>query len=240
MEVGAISVMLYCFRERELLLDINERIAGFRMFPSYIRVGGLRDDLPRGFHEAVTQFLDTFPTKLNEYEGLLTRNEIYVKRTRGVGKLSKDECIGLSLAGPIGRASGWNYDVRKIFPYSGYDTFDFDVPVGSGVPGRVLDEVLDALGVVDSRKLHEDPIGALARDQRLGDAELVHAVSDRLEGLRDGVVFHLPARRVLQREGPLPAGGAVVPLGQEALDRLLELRLVRLRRDRDRKRRVGR
>src|SRR4029077_330844 len=79
MEVGAISVMLYCFRERELLLDINERIAGFRMFPSYIRIGGLREDLPRGFHEAVSQFLDRFPVKLDEYEDLLTGNEIYLK-----------------------------------------------------------------------------------------------------------------------------------------------------------------
>src|SRR2546423_311848 len=140
MEVGAISVMLYCFRERELLLDINERIAGFRLFPSYIRIGGLREDLPRGFHEAVTQFLGTFPGKLNEYEDLLTKNEIYLKRTRGIGKLSKEDCIGLSLAGPIGRASGWNYDVRKAFPYGGYETFDFDVPVGTD--GDVYDRYL--------------------------------------------------------------------------------------------------
>src|SRR5574339_1131505 len=82
MEVGAVSVMLYCFRERELLLDINERIAGFRMFPSYMRVGGLREDLPAGFHDAVRAFLDRFPAKLDEYEDLLTTNEIYLKRTR--------------------------------------------------------------------------------------------------------------------------------------------------------------
>ena len=73
MEVGAISVMLYCFRERELLLDINERIAGFRLFPSYIRVGGLREDLPRGFHEAVKSFLDRFPSKIDEYDGKRSR-----------------------------------------------------------------------------------------------------------------------------------------------------------------------
>jgi NADH-quinone oxidoreductase subunit D len=140
MEVGAVSVMLYCFRERELLLDINERIAGFRMFPSYIRIGGLREDLPRGFHEVVTEFLDRFPGKLHEYEDLLTRNEIYLKRTRGVGRLAKDRCIALGLAGPIGRASGWSYDVRKAFPYGGYDTFDFDVPVGTD--GDVYDRYL--------------------------------------------------------------------------------------------------
>src|SRR5437660_10638947 len=103
MEVGAVSVMLYCFRERELLLNINELIAGFRMFPSYIRVGGLRDDLPRGFHDAVRAVLDRLPGKLDEYEDLLTNNEIYRKRTKGVGRLAKADCIGLSLAGPIGR-----------------------------------------------------------------------------------------------------------------------------------------
>ena len=93
MEVGAVSVMLYCFRERELLLNINEMIAGFRMFPSYIRVGGLREDLPRGFHEAVRAFLDRFPPKLDEYEDLLTNNEIYRERTRGVGVIAKNDAI---------------------------------------------------------------------------------------------------------------------------------------------------
>src|SRR5437764_2081976 len=95
MEVGAVSVMLYCFRERELLLNINELLAGFRLFPSYIRVGGLREDLPRGFHGAVRAFLDAFPSKLDEYEDLLTKNEIYVERTRNVGRVSRDDAIGL-------------------------------------------------------------------------------------------------------------------------------------------------
>src|SRR6202163_1737133 len=80
MEVGAVSIMLYCFGERELLLNINEMLAGFRMFPSYMRIGGLREDLPRGFHDAVRKFLDAFPSKLDEFEDLLTRNEIYLKR----------------------------------------------------------------------------------------------------------------------------------------------------------------
>src|SRR6266498_582519 len=88
MEVGAVSVMLYCFRERELLLNINEMLAGFRMFPSYMRIGGLREDLPRGFHEAVRTFLDRIVPKLDEYEDLLTQNAIYRKRTEGVGVIS--------------------------------------------------------------------------------------------------------------------------------------------------------
>src|SRR2546425_13148829 len=90
LEVGAVSVMLYCFRERELLLNLNEMLAGFRMFPSYIRVGGLREDLPRGFHAAVREILDRMPGKLNEYENLLTQNEIYPRRARGVGRLSRE------------------------------------------------------------------------------------------------------------------------------------------------------
>ena len=116
MEVGAVSVMLYCFRERELLLNINEMLAGFRLFPSYMRVGGLREDLPRGFHEAVRAFLDRFLPKLDEYEDLLTKNEIYLKRTQGVGVISKEDAVAFSLVGPIARAAGVDYDVRKYFP----------------------------------------------------------------------------------------------------------------------------
>ena len=128
MEVGAVSVMLYCFRERELLLNLNEALAGFRLFPSYMRIGGLREDLPRGFREGVRAFLDRMGPKLDEYEDLLTRNEIYVERTRGVGTISGADAIAYGLLGPIARASGVDYDVRKAFPYLGYETFEFNVP----------------------------------------------------------------------------------------------------------------
>src|SRR5713101_3750673 len=111
MELGAVSVLMYCFRERELLLNINEMIAGFRMFPSYMRIGGLREDLPRGFHDAIRAFLDRFPSKLDEYEDLLTNNEIYLKRTQGVGVISKEDAVAYGLVGPIARATGVDYDV---------------------------------------------------------------------------------------------------------------------------------
>src|SRR4026208_1208603 len=97
MDLGAASVLLYCFRERELILNINELIAGFRMFPSYIRIGGLREDLPRGFHDAVGSFLDRLLPKLGEYEDLLTQNEIYRERTQNVGRISKEDAIAMSL-----------------------------------------------------------------------------------------------------------------------------------------------
>ena len=140
LEIGAVSVMMYCFREREQLLNINEMIAGFRMFPSYIRIGGLREDLPPGFHEAVSSFLDAFPSKLDEYEALLTRNQIWLKRTRNVGIIGKEDAVAYGLVGPIARAAGVPYDVRKAFPYLGYETYDFMVPTGT--IGDVYDRYL--------------------------------------------------------------------------------------------------
>jgi NADH-quinone oxidoreductase subunit D len=131
MEIGAVTMMLYTFNERERLLNINELIAGFRMFPSYMRVGGLREDLPPGFHEAVGAFLQRIPGRIVEFEDLLTKNAIFLKRTRGVGAISRDDAISWGLVGPIARAAGSTYDVRKAFPYGGYETFEFDVPIGS-------------------------------------------------------------------------------------------------------------
>src|SRR6185436_6355953 len=128
LEIGAVSVMMYCFREREQLLNLNEMLAGFRMFPSYFRIGGLREDLPRGFHDAVRAFLDKFPAKLDEYHKLLTKNHVWLGRTKGVGKLSKEDTLALGLVGPLARAVGINYDVRKAFPYLNYETYEFDVP----------------------------------------------------------------------------------------------------------------
>ena len=159
MEVGAVSVMLYCFRERELLLNINEMLAGFRLFPSYMRVGGLREDLPRGFHDAVNAFLDRFPAKLDEYEDLLTKNEIYLKRTQGVGVISKEDAIAYGLVGPIARAAGVDYDVRKYFPYLGYETYDFDVPTRDR---RRRLRALSGARRGDAREREDLPAGARA------------------------------------------------------------------------------
>src|SRR6478736_7950198 len=128
MEIGAVSMLFYAVRERELLLNINELIAGFRFFPSYIRIGGLREDLPRGFHAAVRELLDRMPKKLAEYEDLLTANPIFTQRTQGVGLFSLEQCYQYGLVGPMARAAGSTYDVRKVYPYSGYETFEFDVP----------------------------------------------------------------------------------------------------------------
>src|SRR4030095_5988650 len=137
LEIGAVSVMMYCFREREQLLNVNEMLAGFRMFPSYLRIGGWREDLPEGFHYAVRTFLNKFPDKLREYEDLLTKNQVWLKRTKGVGVLSREDALSYGLVGPMARATGLQYDVRKTFPYLNYASYDFQVP--TAIHGDVYD-----------------------------------------------------------------------------------------------------
>ena len=129
MDLAAMSVFLYCFREREKILDIFEMVSGQRMMVSYFRPGGLWRDLPAGFEEAVRAFLDHFPEEIREYEGLLTKNPLWIDRTRGVGVISAKDAVAWGVTGPSLRGSGVNWDIRKAIPYSSYDHFDFDVPL---------------------------------------------------------------------------------------------------------------
>jgi NADH-quinone oxidoreductase subunit D len=210
MEVGAVSVMLYCFRERELLLNINELIAGFRMFPSYMRIGGLREDLPIGFHDAVRSFLEYFPPKLQEYQDLLTQNQIYLRRTKGVGALSKEDAVGLGLVGPMARACGVAYDVRRAFPYLGYETFDFDVPIGSA--GDVYDRYL--VRIEEMRQSVRICRQALDRISPTGpfdiqDFRIVPPPKDRVYTEMEALIQHF----LLYSQGfNVPAGEAYVPV----------------------------
>jgi len=210
MEVGAISVMLYCFRERELLLNINELIAGFRMFPSYMRIGGLRDDLPRGFHDAVRAFLDRLPAKLDEYEDLLSKNEIYLKRAQGVGVISKDDAIAYGLVGPIARASGVDYDVRKYFPYLGYDTYEFTVPVQTrgDVYSRYqvrIAEMRQSLKLCRQAIERITPTGPFA----IADPRITPPPKDRVYTEMEALIQHF----LIYSQGfTVPAGEAYVPV----------------------------
>ncbi len=128
MDIGAMTVFLYCFREREELLKIFEAIGGPRMFTSYFRVGGLAMEAPLGWFESVKKFVDTFPEKVDEYEGLLTGNPIWQQRTKGVARISAEDVIKLGGGGPILRASGVDFDLRRDMPYCGYENFQFKVP----------------------------------------------------------------------------------------------------------------
>ena len=130
LDLGAMSPLLYCFREREETLDMFEMVGGARMNQSYIRVGGLAGDLPEGFLDKVRDFSEVLPSRIDGYETLLTKNKIWLSRTKEVGIISAEEGIELGLSGPSLRACGVKWDLRKANPYSSYDHFDFEIPTG--------------------------------------------------------------------------------------------------------------
>ncbi|HMA19492.1 MAG TPA: NADH-quinone oxidoreductase subunit D, partial [Gemmatimonadaceae bacterium] len=127
-DLAAMSVFLYCFREREKILDIFEMVSGQRMMVSYFRVGGLWRDLPTGFEDAVRAFLNHFPEEIDEYDGLLKNNPLWIDRTKNIGVISAQDAINWGVTGASLRGSGVNFDIRKALPYSAYDHFDFDIP----------------------------------------------------------------------------------------------------------------
>ena len=210
MEVGAVSVMLYCFREREQLLNINEMLAGFLMFPSYLRIGGLREDLPRGFHEAVTTFLDKFVGKIEEYDKLLTKNQIWIKRTKGVGRMSREDTMAMGVVGPMARAVGIPYDVRRAFPYLRYDTFEFDVPTQTDgdVYARYLlklEEMRQSVRICRQAIGRISPTGAYD----CGDYRFVPPPKDRVYTEMEALIQHF----LLYSQGfNVPKGEAYVPV----------------------------
>ena len=129
LELGAISMFWYAFREREMILDLSELVAGYRMHTRYFQVGGLAEDIPRGFYPEARKFCEWMPKAVDDYETLLTRNKIWLERTEGVGLLSAADAIALGQSGPVLRASGVDWDLRKRQPYLAYHQVDFDVPV---------------------------------------------------------------------------------------------------------------
>jgi len=132
LDLGANSVFLYTFREREQLLDLFEELSGARMMTSFIRPGGLAKDLPEAWLEKVSGFLDMLPTRVDDYESLLTQNPLFKERTVGIGKLTAEQALDLGVSGPMLRASGVDFDLRTANPYSMYERFSFDVPVLTG------------------------------------------------------------------------------------------------------------
>ena len=128
LDLAAMSVFLYTMREREKILDIFEMISGARMMTTYIRPGGLWREVPVEFEDAVRDFVAAAPAHIDEYEELLTNNELFLDRTKGIGIITAQECVEWGVSGPIIRASGMPYDIRKVAPYSGYEQYDFDIP----------------------------------------------------------------------------------------------------------------
>ena len=131
LDIGAMTVFLYCFREREILLELFEELCGARLTFSYARIGGVRQDVSTSFISKLQDFVDIFPDKIPEYETLIDTNSIWLKRTVGVGVLSREQALSLGMTGACLRASGVDYDVRKHHPYDAYDQVDFEVPIAT-------------------------------------------------------------------------------------------------------------
>jgi NADH-quinone oxidoreductase subunit D len=206
-DIGAMTVFLYCFREREDLLHIFEMVSGQRMMTSYFRIGGLALEPPLGWLKQVEKVLQKFPGRIDEYEGLLTKNPIWLRRTKGVGVLSKEDAVALGVSGPSLRGSGVQWDVRKSEPYSSYDKFDFNVPTRpeGDVFARYqvrLDEMRESLKIVRQAMegLPEGPIKANAPHIVLPDREAMKTSIESLiyhfKIVTEG--FHPPIGEVYQ------------------------------------------
>ena len=170
LDLAAMSVFLYCFREREYILDILELCSGQRMMTTYIRPGGLWRDVPVEFETAVRDFLKMFPKRVDEYEALLTKNPLLMDRTVGLGKLDAATALSHGVTGPMLRASGVNWDLRKARPYTGYEQYDFNIPIrteGDTFARYIvhIDEFRESMKIVE-QALNKLPMGPINSDNR--------------------------------------------------------------------------
>ena len=170
LDLAAMSVFLYCFREREIILDIFEMCSGQRMMTTYFRPGGLWRDLPAEFESAVRHFIKIFPARIDEYEALLTKNPLFIDRTKRIGVLSAEDAIRWGVTGPMIRASGVPFDLRKSTPYMGYEQYDFEIPTQSDgdTYARYLvrvEEMRQSLRIVE-QAVNKIPPGPFRSDNR--------------------------------------------------------------------------
>jgi NADH-quinone oxidoreductase subunit D len=170
LDLAAMSVFLYAMREREMILDIFEMCSGQRMMTTYVRPGGLWRDVPAEFDKAVRDFVKVMPKRLDEYESMLTKNALFLERTVGIGPICMQDCLRFGITGPILRATGKAYDLRKARPYSGYDQYDFNIPTQtagdcySRYMVRVL-EVRESVKIIE-QALNKLPGGPIRSDNR--------------------------------------------------------------------------
>ena len=207
LDLAAMSLFLYCFREREIILDILEVCSGQRMMTSYIRPGGLWRDVPAEFEEAVRHFLRIFPARIREYEGLLTKNPLWIDRTRGIAVVSGEEAVRCGLTGPSLRGSGVDFDLRKAQPYAGYDQYEFDVPLGSH--GDVYDRyVIRMEEMRQSLRIVEQALGRLPKGPvRSDNRKFVPPPRSELANSMEALIHHFK----LWTEGfPAPKGAVYV------------------------------
>ncbi len=203
LDVGAMTLLFYAFRERETILRIVEHVTGARLTPSFVRVGGLAKDMPPRFEEMVKAFVKDFPKRIDEYETLLTENIIWRRRTKNVAYLSKEDAISFGVTGPVLRASGVYYDVRKAYPYSSYEDFDFEVPLGKN--GDVFDRYdVRVKEMRQSNRIIEQAVNRLPDGPVNADAPLfVPPQKDEVEHDMAALIRHFK----LMEEGFRPPAG---------------------------------
>ncbi|MCH7480995.1 MAG: NADH dehydrogenase (quinone) subunit D, partial [Chloroflexi bacterium] len=209
LDLAAMTVFLYCFREREQILDIIEMVGGQRMMATYFRPGGLWRDVPPEWESTVRQFIDKFPARIAEYESLLTENPIFLDRTKGVGVMSAEQGLAWGITGPSLRGSGVDYDIRKAQPYSGYEQYEFDVPTASegDVFARYqvrIEEFHQSMRIIH-QALDNLPSGAIRSDNR----KFVPPPRAELGTSMEAVIHHFK----LWTEGfSAPKGSVYVPV----------------------------
>lgn len=190
LDLGATTPIMYCFREREAILRIFEEVAGGRITPTYFRIGGLPRDLPNGTIDHIRDFIADFPRRVDEYEALLTENVIFQRRTKGIGFLSREDAVNYGVTGPTLRGSGVSYDVRKATPYSHYEDFDFEIPVGEN--GDVFDRYCVRMEEMrQSRRIVEQVIENLPEGPIKADApQVVLPEKEDVETRIDALIRH--------------------------------------------------
>jgi NADH-quinone oxidoreductase subunit D len=203
MDIGALTVFLYTFREREDILRIFEHVAGQRMMTSYFRIGGLAMEPPIDFFDRVKAFIKTFPEKIDEYSNLLTGNPIFVNRLQNVGHLSAEDAIALGVTGPPLRASGVDFDLRRDMPYSSYEKFQFDVPVSQrcDVWGRYLvrlEEMRQSVRIIN-QALAGMPEGAVKADA----PKIVLPDREKMKTQMESLIHHF---KIVTEGFAVPAG----------------------------------
>ena len=203
MDVGAMTVFLYCFREREDILRLFEMVSGQRMMTSYFRVGGLALEVPLGFFDRVKRFIDAFPSHIDEYENLLTQNPIWTGRTKGVGKITYEDAIALGLSGGVARGSGVDWDLRRDMPYSSYDQFEFKVPIAT--EGDVFARyVIRVQEMRESTRIIQQALAGMPEGPIKADApKVVLPDREKMKTQMEALIYHF---KIVTEGFTVPAG----------------------------------
>jgi NADH-quinone oxidoreductase subunit D len=215
LDIGAMTVFLYCFREREVIMDIYEMVSGARMTSNYFRIGGLSQDVPEGFERKVRDFIDAFPANVDTYEGLLTKNPIWLKRTIGNGVISAEDAIDYGITGPALRGSGVDWDLRRDNPYSGYEKYDFEVPVGKNCDTFDRYKVR-LIEMREAAKIVRQALDSLKPGPVLADApQVCYPPKESVYNTIEGLIHHF---KIASEGFPVPEGevyqGIEAPKGE--------------------------